>query len=646
MEKRNRNNLLSDIKKLLEGKANSHFLGNIVYVETKTKFMEREWSIVDGQQRLTTLFLLLYAIRDYLLSVNMEKEATALTNQYLENVNAPDINYKLRLKPLVSNDEEFRKIADLSNNEQVDANSLIRKNFNIIKTEVNKWFDIYLLDEIIDTLNKLYIVYISLDKTDNAQQIFESINSKGEGLRVSDLIRNFILMNKDDVTQTRLCKNYWKEIERNINFDNAKLEAFFRFYISTKNFALSSKNRLYADFIIYWENAKEKYTDEEILADILRFSNLYYRLYISKKTTHKKEIDILRKIQSEMPVPLLLGLFELQNSEKITELQFLECVQIINTYLIRRHMCNLDTSAISRFFPPVLKDVLDKCKNDYNNISVVLKYYLINQTRQKSSYMPDDNEVTASLKKNNAYVLSHTRTFFEVIEDENKIKIDKSNLTIEHIMPQTPTDYWRNLSKTKSDEEYAKLVNLIGNLTFADKSTNSSIGQSDFDEKKKRLEEVGKIDLSKDIFTKPQWGEKEINDRTANLTRKFIKTFPYVSSHIDYDASVAFPISYCTNGLTGKGKIYSKDKVIIDIDSEIRVTDNRNIVDEKIIAEMLENNELEQLIDKYILKIEMQFTSPSDAIKFIIGGSHNGWEYFKDEDGKAINANLRKLFDK
>jgi uncharacterized protein with ParB-like and HNH nuclease domain len=86
-------------------------------------------------------------------------------------------------------------------------------------------------------LNKLYIVYIALDTNDNAQQIFESINSNGVKLCESDLIRNFILMNKDDALQTKLYTNYWSEIEKNINNDNKKLKNFFRFYLATKNFS-------------------------------------------------------------------------------------------------------------------------------------------------------------------------------------------------------------------------------------------------------------------------------------------------------------------------------------------------------------------------------------------------------------------------
>ena len=123
--------LLSDIKDLLDGKTNSHFIGSVVYIITSEVFNQREWSIVDGQQRLTTIFLLLYAIRDILNDRGETGLAKALSTQYLENVNAQGA-YKLRLKPLVSTDEAFQKIVE-SDFEDIDKTSLIYTNYSYIK---------------------------------------------------------------------------------------------------------------------------------------------------------------------------------------------------------------------------------------------------------------------------------------------------------------------------------------------------------------------------------------------------------------------------------------------------------------------------------------------------------------------------------
>ena len=215
--KKHVNKLIQDINDLLTGKTQSHFIGSIVYVITREVFNQREWSIVDGQQRLTTIFLLLYAIRDILEKRGDTQKAKALRSQYLENVNAEG-DYKLRLKPLVNNDFEFKKIVD-KDVDHLDKSSLIFQNYNLLFKQVETWLKDYSIEDIIKAVDKLYVVYIQLDKDDNAQQIFESINSTGETLKASDLIRNYILMNKIDQVQTKYFTNYWKVIENNLEND-------------------------------------------------------------------------------------------------------------------------------------------------------------------------------------------------------------------------------------------------------------------------------------------------------------------------------------------------------------------------------------------------------------------------------------------
>lgn len=258
--KKHVNKLIQDINDLLTGKTQSHFIGSIVYVITSEVFNQREWSIVDGQQRLTTIFLLLYAIRDILEKRGDTQKAKALRSQYLENVNAEG-DYKLRLKPLVNNDLEFKKIVD-KDVDHLDKSSLIFQNYNLLYKQVEKWLIKHSIEDIINAIDKLYVVYIQLDKDDNAQQIFESINSTGETLKASDLIRNYILMNKTDQVQTKYFTNYWKVIENNLENDSGKLEEFFRFYVTIKNYDLVNKNDLYEKFIELWNSEVINQTEE------------------------------------------------------------------------------------------------------------------------------------------------------------------------------------------------------------------------------------------------------------------------------------------------------------------------------------------------------------------------------------------------
>lgn len=131
-----------------------------------------------------------------------------------------------------------------------------------------------------------------------------------------------------------------------------------------------------------------------------------------------------------MPAPLLMELLMWYNNELISVDQLSTCINLVNSYLIRRHMCNLDTSSITRLFPTILKSVVNTCNGKFNKLEDVLKFYLVNNNKNKSSYMPTDSEVSDYLSKKNAYILSHTRTFFEVFEMESPIETNFKNLTV------------------------------------------------------------------------------------------------------------------------------------------------------------------------------------------------------------------------
>ena len=638
--------LVSDIDDLLKCKSSNHFIGSIVYVVTSEIFNQREWSIVDGQQRLTTVFLMLYCIRDILLENNQDQLAKSLTSQYLENVNSEG-TYKLRLKPLVSNDQAFKMIVE-SNFEDIDKNSLIYQNYILLKNEVKKWTTKYTISDILSAINKLYIVYIQLDKSDNAQQIFESINSTGATLKSSDLIRNFIFMNKNDNIQTQYYKNYWTPLEKNLDTDTSKLEEFFRFYLAVKKFDLVNKNDLYEEFVLFWNNCikSNQYSEEMLLSDILKYSKFYSQIYLSNTIDGaEKEIEILKKIKSNMPAPLLMEIVNLYYDQKIDILQLKASIQLINIYLIRRHMCELDTSSITRLFPSILKSVLTTCNEKYSGIVDVLKYYLVNQTKNKSSYLPNDEEVRDTLSKKNAYVLSHTRTFFDIVEMNSPIAISYKNLTVEHVMPQTSTEYWEKASGV-SEEDYSNLVNLMGNLTLADKNTNSKIGNQDFETKKKELEKVGKINLSKEIFESKIWNKDTILRRNEHLIDLFINLFPYFASKNNYEEGNSFPITFTKGFIVAKALLYFNKEVELLADSELRISDNRDSVSETKLKEYLEDGTIIKLDDCYKTTIEIYFPSISATSNFVYGGSNNGWSQWKDDDGNVLDLKIRKMLEK
>ena len=231
--------LLDDIKAVLRGERNKHFIGIIIYLERSLDFSRRERSVIDGQQRLTTLFLSLYAVKELMLERGMEEEAKRLEMQYL--INPYDETAKYKLKPLVSDDTVYQQIVNRDFKNIVDMKSNVWLNFEYIKNKIKNLTERFSLNDVLLAMNRLYLVCVPISNDDYPQKIFESINATGAKLTASDLIRNFMLMPIESVKQDEYYNKYWKELERLISTDSKKLESYFRFFLIAKRQATVKK---------------------------------------------------------------------------------------------------------------------------------------------------------------------------------------------------------------------------------------------------------------------------------------------------------------------------------------------------------------------------------------------------------------------
>ena len=237
--------LLEDVQAVLIGKQKKHFIGIMIYLEKVLNPFDRERSVIDGQQRLTTIFLSLYALKELMLESGLDADAEKLENMYL--VNRYSETNKFKLKPLVSDDTVYQHIVHHEFDQIEGSKSKVYLNFCYIKDTFTKWLEEYTINDILSSLNKLYLVCVPISDDDNPQKIFESINATGAKLTASDLIRNFILMPIESNRQDLYYEKYWKEIERLIDADSGKLEAFFRFFIMAKKQTVINKNAVPAD---------------------------------------------------------------------------------------------------------------------------------------------------------------------------------------------------------------------------------------------------------------------------------------------------------------------------------------------------------------------------------------------------------------
>lgn len=629
--------LLDDIIYLMEKPEKQHFMGTVVYVVTKNDLNSQERSVVDGQQRLTTIFLVLYALKSIAFDRGKTQIGDQITHLYLENPTA-DAKHKLRLKPSVSDDEAFKEIS-YGNYEALQyKNSRVYENFTYIKEKLEELVSQKSFEAVVDAMRRLYIVYIILEQDDNPQQIFESINSTGMELTAADLIRNYILMNKTNDVQEFLYNKYWKGLEQ-IFFGSKKLENFFRMYLATKKHSLVNQKKLYKAFQEFWQEVTVHTSEEVMLKEILTYAKHYHALYFAQEETHLGEaLEDYRNMASEMPAPFVMEVFEWQRKGKISDIQVKETLKLINAYLVRRYITGKDTSDIARFFPSFLKHVTEELgRNNYKNLTEICKRHLINKTKQKSYFMPDDEQVKAHLMTTNAYTLKHTRWLLEKIEmHNNTVKIVTDNLSIEHIMPQSMSAEWAEV-KGVDPEKYEDYINRLGNLTLASIPDNVKMGNQNFKAKKAILKETSHIKLNQPILQKQRWGFKEIDKRSDLLINKILELFPYEKSALpDQIQDDTLYIQY-KGQIIASGHLRPNNKIEVDEGSQI------------IIGKKPETKALYELrrewLDKEILAEEegvfkftenQTFNTLAAAAEFILGSSKNGGDAWRTKAGKPV----------
>lgn len=643
--KRQLKQLMKDLVGLIEDETmqKQHFLGTVVYLENIVNY-KTERSIVDGQQRVVTMFLMAHAMKSI---AETEFRAREIDETYLKNFGEPsDSRYRQRLYPSVADGDDYLKIAE-DRYDEIDkkSKSNITKNFLYLQVELKKLIDLYGFDAVLHALKRFSIVYIKLDDKDNAQQIFESINSTGERLTASDLIRNFIMMDKSNKDQTNLYNKYWKKLED--VFDNSKdMEDFFRYYLAAITGEYSSKNILYQSFKDYWYEQKD-INDDVLLEKLVRYSKYFSSLYLDDPSG--KYYEILKDFQnmdSKMPSPFVLGISEWYFYEhKITEEQYYEVIKVINNYQIRRYFNGDDTSKVSQAFPTYLKNVKKYAElHGFDKIVDIVIYVLITKNKSNNMALPTDKSLKSKFSNMNAYVMKLTRWLLEKIEnDENSAKLDMSNLSIEHIMPQTITPYWEEKAGTFG-EEYTDLINTVGNLTLVSKVDNSKAGNRDFQSKKNIFKDTLHIHMNKSIYDLNVWDKESIYERSNFIIGKLISMYPYLRSKGNYENSEDRSIYLDSQGINASGHLNQDESVIIYSGSEIYSGFNelssdslrelrKNLIDEEIIKQTLGGFKFVQ---------DYSVSSVSKAASLILGGSRNGWDYWKDSDGIIINDSLRK----
>lgn len=544
------NQLYDDIIDSIK-KNRNHYLGSLVYSE-KTENNFSFCPIIDGQQRLTTVILLLKALYDSITEDNDRIKNRIYNSLYNDNC---EDRYKLKLKSIDSDNEELEKIL-IGNIDDLDSTSNVSINYFNFVDRIKKTLQYGLtIDDIFNGITRLEIVEIILSEEDDAQLIFESINSTGKNLETSDLIRNFLLMGiKDSGIQKEYYKKYWVKLQNDIGKDN--IEKFFYDFLVMKDTRNIEESKVYDNFKNYYRNANDQ---DKVFNEIIKYGE-YYRLivcnnskYYSKKTNnlcsmfgmlkHNTIYPFLLKVCYNFSDVQNLYKFQLSESEikilKERENEFNKILSLFDNYALRRIVCEIPSSSLRRFYASLYNRVFEKNKDNFNNYYKALEAYLC--TINTYDKIPSDLDFSNSLHYKNMYKKSKVlRYFFDIIENSNKEPVKMDDLTIEHILPETLSNKWKeDLGEDRYQEIYDKYVHTFGNLSIT--GYNSEYSNLPFDDKKKIFNNFYNEGKTK-ITTLNQelmdtnitfWGEKQILDRADRLSKIIIDKYPY-PTNIDF----------------------------------------------------------------------------------------------------------------
>ncbi|WP_278403164.1 DUF262 domain-containing protein [Megamonas rupellensis] len=514
----------------------NHFIGSIVYIDMGTPAgRPQQLLLIDGQQRLTTISILLCAIKDYVQKFNLETKLINLAkikNQFLYNSDEIDEDrYKLLLN--VQDKETYIKLID---NTIFTVNKLainIIKCYEFFYERIEGFIKQHgQIDEIYAGIFKLSLVSISLDKdSDNPQMIFESMNSTGKDLSQTDLLRNYLLMDLTPEKQTRLYKTYWKPMEELFGEDIYKndvnkFDYFIRDFLTLKSDIgyICKINNVYENFKRYYlDNNCEKFA---ILKDLFTYAKYYACINLLQENDDELKLywQEFKKLDSHVVYPFLLKLYDDYSRQILIKEDFKKILQVVISYLWRRAICEIPTNSLSKTFANLYQAV---DKEDY--VNSVIKAFVF-----KSSYkrFPSDYEVREKLQTKDIYHFRLRKYLLEALENyyhKEPIDLNIANYTIEHIMPQNIEHNlsWQQMLGEDWQEVHSLYLHSLGNLTIT--GYNAEMSNKSFVEKVNGESgfKHSHLKLNESIAQSDVWNKKAIQRRTNILTDIILKIWKY-----------------------------------------------------------------------------------------------------------------------
>ncbi len=517
-EEENCEKLLQDIVSISQNKK-THFMGSITYIlhlidDEKSLRQLQEFVIIDGQQRVTTIMLLLKAIETKIPNEGIKKEIDNLLNLS---------GQRLRLKPIKSDKEAFDLVMQ-NRSHELQGVSHIRNNYKFFTKELEHYISKgYRIEEIYGAFLRLKIIAIGLDpREDDPQVVFESINATGVQLKGLDLIRNYLMMGENSDRQKHLYDTYWVPLENWLGEKdlNDFIKTYLRIYFEDK--VKEGEREVY--YTLKAHHRENFPNDIQGLMSDMREYGRIYQIFLDRdhyflKRGDSQQLANLRsrikdlvKIKFGVAKPFILRCARDFEEGKLDYENFYEILQILISYFVRRSVCGEST--------PTLTRVLYSLYRQLENVSAdALKRYLGKSVGQMA--FPNDDRIKAAFLVRNAYAANQACKFIllEIEKLSNAEPPKEENLEVEHFYPKTPTQEWRDRVGDYSTFEQDYLNN-FGNLTLS--GQNQRLGNKSYEAKIALMEEYSSLHLN-DYFINNthSWGIEEVKARSEYLADRF-----------------------------------------------------------------------------------------------------------------------------
>ena len=510
-----------------------HFVGSIVYIEDglSNNTLQSPQLVIDGQQRLTTVTLLIAALAKVLEKVLGGDElmpgfsAQRLRNNYLLD---PEETDERRYKLLLSQTDKASLTAIVDENEQPQNHSIrVKQNFELFEELITKYKDKDNLRIICKGLVKLAVVDIALNREhDNPQLIFESMNSTGRKLSQADLIRNFVLMGLESALQTRLYEQFWRPMERAFGQKayDTHFDGFMRYYLIVKTGDIPRLDGVYEAFKTHARNIGATDSDvEPLVKEIRDYASYFCAMALGEESDQDLKVSFhdLRELKVDVAYPFLLELYHDYTTEILKKDEFTEVIRLIEAYVFRRAICTIPTNSMNKTFATFSKALKKDCYLE----SIKAHFLTLPSYRR----FPKDEEFERDIQKRDLFNFRSKSYWLRRLENfERRERALIEDYTIEHIMPQNKnlSLAWQNALGPEWKSIQETWLHTLGNLTLT--GYNSEYSDKPFVTKRDMRGgfKESPLKVNAGLGTLNEWNEEAIKNRAAQLAEKALNVWP------------------------------------------------------------------------------------------------------------------------